>query len=96
MATLKTLDVALLDLRDTLTRELQFSQRAQAQISAAFNTLAEAVDHAEATVNNAFAERNRSLEMALGIAPPQQQEEGQQEQMEESKAAEPAEKADEP
>lgn len=69
MATLKTLDLALIDLRDTLSRELQFSLTAQAQITTGFNALFEAAEHLQATVNNAFLERNRALEMAIGTAP---------------------------
>lgn len=74
MATIKTLDLALIDIRDALSRELQFSLTAQAQITTAFNALFESVEHLQATVNNAFLERNRALEMTLGTAPERQEQ----------------------
>jgi hypothetical protein len=74
MSTINHLESSILDLRERFTKELQFSHTAQAQITAAFNTLSESLDHVEQTVNNAFAERNRALELALGTAPERQEQ----------------------
>jgi len=87
MATLKTLDLALIDLRDALSRELQFSLTAQAQITTGFNALFEAAEHLQATVNNAFLERNRALEMALGTASERQEQSEKQGAGDEASAA---------
>jgi len=70
MSTLKHLDLALIDLRDRLTRELQFSAEAEAQITAAIATVSDGLTHLDRTIRNAFAERNRALETALGSTAP--------------------------
>ena len=72
MSTLKHLDLALIDLRDRLTRELQFSHDAEAQITAALDTVCQGLEHLERSIHNAFAERNRALEAALGTSAPAQ------------------------
>jgi len=72
MSTLKHIDMALIDLRDRLTRELQFSAEAEAQITAALATVSEGLTHLDRTIRNAFAERNRALEAALGTSAPAQ------------------------
>ena len=69
MSTIKTLDLALIDLRAGLSKELHLSQVALADITRAFNTAFESMEALQATVNNAFIERNRALEMAIGTAP---------------------------
>jgi len=70
MSTLKHIDMALIDLRERLTRELQFSAEAEAQITAALATVSEGLTHLDRTIRNAFAERNRALETALGSTAP--------------------------
>lgn len=70
MSTLKHIDLALIDLRERLTRELQFSAEAEAQITAALATVSEGLTHLDRTIRNAFAERNRALETALGSTAP--------------------------
>ena len=66
MATLHHLDMALIDIRERLTKELQFSADSERQIKAAFVTVFEAVQHLDAVVMGAFAERRRALATALG------------------------------
>ena len=78
MSTLKHLDLALIDLRDRLTRELQFSAEAEAQITAAIATVSDGLTHLDRTIRNAFAERNRALETALGASAPAQRIWGRQ------------------
>jgi len=72
MSTLKHLDMALVDLRERLSRELQFSHDAEAQITAALDTVCQGLEHLERSIRNAFAERNRALEAALGTSAPAQ------------------------
>lgn len=66
MATLHHLDMALIDIRERLTKELQFSADSERQIEAAFDTAQEALTHLHATVKSAFGERRRALATALG------------------------------
>ncbi|MEN6302225.1 MAG: hypothetical protein ABFD96_05830 [Armatimonadia bacterium] len=63
--------MAVIDARERLTKELQFSADAERQIQAAFDTAFEAMNHLHATVKNAFAERQRALAAALGAPSPQ-------------------------
>ena len=72
MSTLKHLDMALVDLRERLSRELQFSHDAEAQITAALDTVSQGLEHLERSIRNAFAERNCALEAALGTSAPAQ------------------------
>ena len=64
--------MALVDLRERLSRELQFSHDAEAQITAALDTVCQGLEHLERSIRNAFAERNRALEAALGTSAPAQ------------------------
>lgn len=71
MTTLHHLDLALLDVRERLTKELQFSTDAERQICQALDTVSEALDHLTATIKNAYGERHRALAMTLGTPGPQ-------------------------
>lgn len=71
MSTLHHLEMAALDVRDRLTKELQFSVDSERQICQALDTLSEALNHLNITVKNAFAERHRALATTLGSPGPQ-------------------------
>lgn len=69
MSTLKHLDIALIDLRDRLTKELQFSHDAETEINLAIEVVTEGLSRLDRAIKKVFAERNRALETALGMAP---------------------------
>lgn len=71
MATLHHLDMALIDIRERLTKELQFSADSERQIKSAFATAFESLHHVETVVMEAFSERRRALATALGNPGPQ-------------------------
>lgn len=73
MTTLHHMEMAVLDVRERLTKELQFSGDAERQIGQALDTVREAVEHLSTTIHNAFAERHRALALALGQPGPQPQ-----------------------
>jgi hypothetical protein len=87
MSTIKTLDLALIDLRAGLSKELHLSQVALADITRAFNTAFESMEALQAAVNNAFAERTLALEMALGTASERQEQSEKQGAGDEASAA---------
>jgi len=70
MSTLHHLNIALIDVQDRLTRELQFSVDAEKQILEAFNTADEALHHLERTIRAAFGERSRALSATIGSGKP--------------------------
>lgn len=70
MTTLHHLNLALIDVQDRLTRELQFSVDAERQIMEAFHTADEALHQLERTIRSAFGERSRALSAAIGSGKP--------------------------
>lgn len=60
MSTLHHLEMASLDLRERLTKELQFSADAQRQICQALDTLDESIDHAKQQIIVAVAPVNEA------------------------------------
>ena len=70
MSTLHHLNLALIDVQERLTRELQFSVDAEKQIMDAFHTVDEALHHLERTIRSAFGERSRALSSAIGSGKP--------------------------
>lgn len=71
MSTLHHLDVALLDIRERLSRELQFSTDAHRNITQAFDVAHEAMQSLHRAIDSAFSERHRALAAALGNPGPQ-------------------------
>lgn len=70
MTTLHHLNLALIDVHERLTRELQFSTDAERQIMEAFHTADDALHHLERTIKSAFGERSRALSAAIGSGKP--------------------------
>lgn len=70
MSTLHHIDMALVDIRDRLTKELQFSVDSERQVCQAIDTVSEAINQLERAVKSAFAERHRALASALGSPGP--------------------------
>lgn len=70
MSTLHTLNLALVDIEDRLTRELQFSSDAEKQILDALTIVREGLQQLERGVRSAFQERTRALSAAIGSGKP--------------------------
>jgi hypothetical protein len=66
MTTLHHLDVAIVDIRERLTRELQFSTDARRNIDQAFGVVTEALEALHRAIETALTERQRALSAALG------------------------------
>lgn len=70
MSTLHTLNLALVDIEDRLTRELQFAHDAQKQVLGALGIVKEGLEHLERAIQSAFTERTRALSAAIGSGKP--------------------------
>lgn len=70
MSTLQHLDMALVNIRERLTNELQFSVDAERQINHALDTVNEALADLSRCIKNGFAERHRALASAIGTPGP--------------------------
>lgn len=70
MSTLHHLEMAALDVRDRLTKEMQFSADSERQIDAAYETVCEAQAHYHSLVKSAFLERRRAIAAAMGSPGP--------------------------
>ena len=70
MSTLHHLNLALIDVHERLTRELQFSTDAERQIMDAFHTADVALHQLETAIRSAFSERGRALSAAIGTGKP--------------------------
>lgn len=70
MTTLHHLNIALIDVQERLTRELQFSADAEKQIMDAFNTVDKALHQLERAIRAGFTERTRALSATIGSGKP--------------------------
>jgi len=70
MSTLHTLNLALVDIEDRLTRELQFSHDAEKQILGALAIVKDGLEQLERGIQAAFQERKRALSAAIGTGKP--------------------------
>lgn len=70
MSTLHILDQALLEVRDRLQKELQFSVDAERNINAAMQLAVDAMGNLSQAITTAFAERHRALDLAIGHGRP--------------------------
>lgn len=70
MSTLHILDQALLEVRDRLQKELQFSVDAERNINAAMQLVLDGMGNLGQAIATAFAERHRALDLAIGHGRP--------------------------
>lgn len=70
MSTIHSMSLAVIDMQEKLTRELQFSADAKRQIRDAFTLLRDALDNCETVVNSAIDERMRALSATIGTGKP--------------------------
>lgn len=70
MSTLHILDQTLLEVRDRLQKELQFSVDAERNINAAMQLALDAMGNLTQSIATAFAERHRALDLAIGHGRP--------------------------
>lgn len=70
MSTLHHLELAVIDVTDRISRELQFSSDAKKQVRDAFTILHDALENVEKVVCHAMEERMRALSAAIGSGQP--------------------------